>query len=186
MKRKKKKNRHFSANTRNARSSNKIPFFSERSRSGARRPPAPPQIRGAPGLRGRGGVCSAPYSAVLCCSVPSRAELCQPCLDPGADKAAANCRWMGFGGPLCTRLAFPSDRTAAKFDFVHSEGSLDLCSLPVCKWYAAGPFAITFKMHPRHRLSGERWPLPQPGWKLDFKVPRWNFQVRDAGLDQIT
>lgn len=101
MKRKK-KTRHFSANTRNARSSNKIPFFSERSRSGARRPPARPQIRGAPGLRGRGGVCSAPYSAVLCCSVPSRAELCQPCLDPGANKATANCRWMGFGGPLCT------------------------------------------------------------------------------------
>lgn len=105
---------------------------------------------------------------------------------PAAPSAAGNCRRMGFGGPLCTRLGFPSDRTTAKFDFVRSEGSLDLCSLPVCKWYAAGPFAITFKMHPRHRLSGERWPLPQPGWKLDFKVPRWNFQVRDAGLDQIT
>lgn len=33
---------------------------------------------------------------------------------------------MGFGGTLCTRLPFPSDRTKGKFDFVLSEGSLDL------------------------------------------------------------
>jgi len=171
-------------------------YFSKRLRSEARWPPvAAREPRGAPGC-GAGG---APR-AVLCRSVTNRDEPCrvEPCRaepsraepfsppGPGADKAAANCRRLGFGGPLCTRLAFPSDRTAAKFDFVHSEGSLDLFSLPVCKWYAAGPFAITFKMHPRHRLSGERWPLPQPGWKLVFKVPRWNFQVRDAGLDQIT
>lgn len=184
---KRKKPHHFSANIRNVSGNNKIPlFFRAFALRGSAAPGGGPRTSGCSSLRGQGGPPSraVPSRDEPCGAEPSRAEPFPP---PGpADKAAANCRRLGFGGPLCTRLAFPSDRTAAKFDFVHSEGSLDLCSLPVCKWYASGPFAITFKMHPRHRLSGERWPLPQPGWKLDFKVPRWNFQVRDAGLDQIT
>lgn len=88
---------------------------------GGHRPPC----SGEPLAAGPGGARRAvPYATVP--ALPHRP-------DPAADKAPGNCSWMGFGGPLCTRLCFPSDRTTAKFDFVHSEGSLDLCSLPVCK-----------------------------------------------------
>lgn len=84
-------------------------YFPSAGAPGLAAPCVSPPGRGAPGA-GRGGP-----------AVPSAAG------------APPNCRRMGFGGPLCTRLAFPSDRTTAKFDFVRSEGSLDLCSLPVCK-----------------------------------------------------
>lgn len=101
-------------------------------------------------------------------------------------QSAANCRHrMGFGGTLCTWLPFPSDRTKGKFDFVLSKGSQNLCSLLHANDMRWDPLQLLLKCI-RGRSSAERPPFPLPGWKLNSKVPGWNFQVRGAGLDQIT